>query len=214
MASPKLRHQLGVNDFFVTLAGYARSRGWPRPNQPDGSGLVTWRSETQAASLYSSVRPDGYGRWAENGRLVGFYLEYDTGNETLATVARKLNRYVGHYRTPHRDLQVMLLFSLATTRRETGVRAALARAPASIDGTLDVATMARDYGHPDGPAGPVWAPLSLGPDAVRRVQLPDLSSAATAQHEEPAHADAMPVLTGWMGDEPAEMIVLDDPDES
>ena len=39
--SPKLRHQLGVNDFFVTLAGYARSRGWPRPNQPDGSGLVT-----------------------------------------------------------------------------------------------------------------------------------------------------------------------------
>ena len=54
--SPKLRHQLGVNDFFVTLAGYARSRGWPRPNQPDGSGLVTWWSETQAASLYSSVR--------------------------------------------------------------------------------------------------------------------------------------------------------------
>jgi hypothetical protein len=54
--SPKLCHQLGVNDFFVTLAGYARSRGWPRPNQPDGSGLVTWWSETQAASLYSSVR--------------------------------------------------------------------------------------------------------------------------------------------------------------
>jgi hypothetical protein len=84
--SPKLRHQLGVNDFFVTLTGYAPSRRWPRPNQPDGSGLVTWWSETQAASLYSSVRPDGYGRWAENGRLVGFYLEYDTGTETLATV--------------------------------------------------------------------------------------------------------------------------------
>ena len=37
---------------------------------------------------------------------------------------------------------------------------------------------------------------------MRRVRLPDLSSAATGQHEEPAHADAMPVLTGWMGDEP------------
>jgi hypothetical protein len=99
--SPKLRHQLGVNDFFVALAGYARRRGWPHVNQPDGIGLVTWWSETQATSPYASVRPDGYGRWAENGRLVGFYLEYDTGTETLATVARKLNRYVGHYRTPH-----------------------------------------------------------------------------------------------------------------
>jgi hypothetical protein len=35
-------------------------------------------------------------RWAENGSPVGFYLEYDTGTETLATVARKLNRNVGH----------------------------------------------------------------------------------------------------------------------
>ena len=96
---------------------------------------------------------------------------------------------------------------------------ALARTLASIDGTLDVATMARDYGHPDDPAGPVWAPLTRDPEAVRRVRLPGLSTAAAAQHNEPAHADAMPMLTGWMDDESsdteesAEMIVLDDPDE-
>ena len=216
--SPKLRHQLGVNDFFVTLAGYARRQGWLHANQPDGSGLVTWWSETQTSSPYASVRPDGYGLWAENGRQLGFYLEHDTGTETQATVARKLGRYVGHYRTPHQDVQSMVLFSLATTRRETGIRATLARSLASIDGTLDVATTARDYGHPDGPAGPVWAPLTRDFDAVRRVRLPDLPGAGAA--DAPASSDVMPIpmLTDWMDDESAEAVLVDldvdDQDES
>ncbi|HEY3737687.1 MAG TPA: replication-relaxation family protein [Jatrophihabitans sp.] len=207
--SPKLRHQLGVNDFFVALAGHARRRGWPQANQPNGTGLVTWWSESQTSSPYASVHPDGYGRWAENGRPLGFYLEYDTGTETQATVARKLNRYVGHYRTPYQDLQGMLLFSLATTRRETGIRAALARSLGSIDGTLDVATTARDYGHPDGPAGPVWVPLVRDPDIVRRVRLPDLPSADAVRQNEPASADAIPMLTEWMDDGPAETVLVD-----
>ena len=156
--SPTLRHQLGVNDVFVTLAGYARRHGWPQANEPDGSGLVTWWSEADVTRPYAPVRPDGYGQWAEHGQLVGFYLEYDTGTETQATVARKLGRYVDRYRTPHRDLRGVLLFSVATTRRETGIRAALARSLANLDCTLHVATTHRDYGHPDGPAGPVWAP--------------------------------------------------------
>lgn len=222
--SPKLRHQLGVNDFFVALAGHARSRGWPHPNQSGGEGLVTWWSEAETTSRHqSSVRPDGYGRWAENGRLVGFYLEYDTGTETLATVARKLNGYVGYYRTTHRDLQGMLLFSLATTRRETGVRAALARALASLDGTLDMATTARDYGHPDGPSGPVWSLVTQQPDAMRRLRLPDLSQPAdvapvttpiTHATGEPrdGSAAALP-LPDWLDDEPSEQIVLLDADD-
>jgi len=199
--SPKLRHQLGVNDFFVALAGHARRQDWGRPNQPDGSGLVTWWSETQTTTPYASVHPDGYGQWAENGRLLGFYLEYDTGTESQATVARKLNRYVGDYRTPHQDLHGMLLFSLATTRREHGIRTALARSLASIHGTLDVATTARDYGHPDGPAGPVWAPLSRQPDTVRRLRLPDLTPATTAVPAEPPAAPIKPAheqpAPGW-----------------
>jgi Replication-relaxation len=45
------------------------------------------------------VRPDGYGCWSENGSLLEFYLEYDTGTETLTSVAGKLPRY----RAAHSD---------------------------------------------------------------------------------------------------------------
>jgi len=31
-------------------------------------------------------RPDGYGRWEQTGRVVGFLLEYDTGSEPLGRV--------------------------------------------------------------------------------------------------------------------------------
>lgn len=112
----------------------------------------------------------------------------------------------------------MLLFSLATTRREHGIRAALARSLASLDGTLDVATTARDYGHPDGPAGPVWAALTRDPDAVRRVRLPDLPGTATAGRSQPESVESRPMLTDWMDDESDQVVLVDldadDEDES
>lgn len=213
--SPTLRHQLGVNDFFVALAAYAcRQQGWPNANTYDGTGLDTWHGEAEITAFHAdTVRPDGFGAWSEHGRLTRFYLEYDTGSETLARVAGKLEDYHAAARRAGGPLTGPVLFTVATTRREAGLRAALARSLAHVEGLVAVATTARDYGHPDGPAGPVWAPLTRAPDAVRRARLPDLPD-TTVQHKEPAGGGGTLALTGWMDDDPAEMIILEDPDES
>lgn len=39
------------------------------------------------------VRPDGYGRWHQDGREVDFFLEYDRGTEPLDRLAAKLAGY-------------------------------------------------------------------------------------------------------------------------
>lgn len=170
--SPRLRHQLGVNDLFTSLAGHARRAGWPSPNVLDGSGLDTWRSEAEITELHKHlVRPDGYGCWAEPGRQrLGFYLEHDTGTETLATVVKKLDDYTAAQEWAQPRLFGMVLFSVATARREAGLRAALAAKHCPIP----IATTAREHGHPDGPAGPVWAVVGDGSRPVPRARLGQL----------------------------------------
>jgi hypothetical protein len=222
--SPKLRHQLGVNDFFVALAYYARQHERSHPIQGHILGLDTWRSEGWITDFHDRlVRPDGFGCWAERNRLTRFYLEYDTGTETLDRVAAKLEDYHhAQQRATYPEFGVVL-FTVATARRETGLRAALARSLIHLDDSVAMATTARDYGHPDGPAGPVWASLTDQPDAMRGVRLPDLahpadpSPAATPiTNAADGHRDrstaALP-LPDWLGDEPSEQMILLDPDD-
>jgi hypothetical protein len=134
--------------------------------------LDTWRSEAEITEWHKHlVRPDGYGCWAEHGRRLGFYLEYDTGTETLATVVKKLDDYTAALEWGDPPLAGMVLFSVATARREAGLRAALAAKHCPIP----TATTARDHGHPDGPAGPVWAIVGDGSHTGRRATLAELS---------------------------------------
>ncbi len=87
-----LAHRLGVNRFFTDLAVYARTHPAAR--------LETWFPEAACQRIGTflrlghppmllayqpRVRPDGYGRWTDNGRTVPFFLEYDTGTEPLHT---------------------------------------------------------------------------------------------------------------------------------
>ncbi len=86
-ASQRLGHLLGVNGFFASLAGDGRASG-------GASALTGWLSERQCAAEFGGiVRPDGYGHWTCEGRVTGFFLEYDNGTETTATVAAKLGQY-------------------------------------------------------------------------------------------------------------------------
>lgn len=164
---PKLDHQLGVNDFFCALAAHrnpARLREEGREGEV--GGLTQWWSEHRCTGSFikyhpgggreTRLRPDGYGCWEDQGRVVRFFLEYDTGTEPLTKVTGKLN----DYRDFPTDAFGVLLFSVHSSRREIALRAALRRDLAGHEPGLVIATAARDphdaYGHADGPAGPIW----------------------------------------------------------
>ncbi|WP_020663181.1 replication-relaxation family protein [Amycolatopsis benzoatilytica] len=183
---PKLDHQLGVNDFFCALAAHrnpARLREAGREGEV--SGLTQWWSEHRCTEFFwkylgggreTRLRPDGYGCWEEHGRTVRFFLEHDTGTESLAKVTGKLDDY-GAFPT---DAFGVLLFSVHSTRREIALRTALRRALAGHAPGFVIATAARDphgaYGHADGPAAPIWGlwtPQS-GDSVPRRYRLAEL----------------------------------------
>ncbi|WP_024800172.1 replication-relaxation family protein [Nocardia sp. BMG51109] len=176
--SPMLDHRLGVNGFFCALAAH---RNPTRPGSAASEsvqGLTQWWSERQCAEMFwtnpsgdDQLHPDGYGCWERDGRAVRFFLEYDTGTESLKTVVSKLADYQGF---PTNKFGI-LLFSVHSARREAGLRTALSRAFDSYGPDVAIATTSRDLAHPDGPAGPVWALWTTGGGAVtERLPLADL----------------------------------------
>src|SRR5205807_804592 len=72
--------------FFGSLMGEAR--------RVAGCRLVEWWSERRCeAWCRDLVRPDGYGAWRDDSRLVEFFLEYDRGTEPLDRIHEKLEGY-------------------------------------------------------------------------------------------------------------------------
>ena len=154
-----LDHRLGVNKFFTDLAGYARrnpSAGllqWLPEAACQRSGTFTRPDDPALVRAYQPrVRPDGYGLWADAGRQVPFFLEYDTGAEQLSILAAKLVGYHDLFTTIGRAWPV--LFWLHSAARERNLRTRLADLPA----TVPFATGARDHATSFGlsPAGNVW----------------------------------------------------------
>jgi hypothetical protein len=141
-SSQRLDHMIGVNGFFAALVREGRLSG-------GRSQLVEWQSERRFAARWGEVvRPDGFGRFAEDGSEVSFCLELDNGTESLDRLAGKLPGYA--------DLAVVLgaspwvLFAFPSPRREAEARDALARAPVPV---------ATAVVSPRGsPAGTLWLP--------------------------------------------------------
>jgi hypothetical protein len=155
----RLAHTVGVGDFFTSLI--ARSRDPVR----SGEGVTTWWSETRCARHFGDlVIPDAYGRWAGIGGELEFFLEYDTGSESLTKLARKLLAYARL--ADSTGIATPVLFWLPTSRREAGARTALARIHADLDQSADVpvATAAAALLKPSAacpsPADEVWLPLN------------------------------------------------------
>ncbi|WP_422738634.1 replication-relaxation family protein [Micromonospora sp. WMMD729] len=169
-----LTHRLGVNGFFTDLAGHARTH--------PGAGLVEWLPEAvcQRAGTFTRlqdpglvrayqprVRPDGYGRWVENGIEVPLFVEYDTGAEQLSILAGKVDGY--------RELFAKIgwawpvLFWLHSAARERNLRRVLGEVPLSVP----VATGARDHAVTAGlsPAEAVWAVAGGGGQRLRLADL-------------------------------------------
>lgn len=177
----RLAHTVGVNDFFTSLIARARQNR-------ACEAVVTWWSESRCARHFGDlVIPDGYGRWRTShrgtAREVEWFLEFDTGTESLTKVGRKLTGYARLAEST--GIATPVLVWLPTTRREAGARTALARVHADLDNphAVPVATAAAALldpaaTHPS-PAEAVWLPLtSARPDrAGPRYTLSDLADA-------------------------------------
>jgi hypothetical protein len=184
-----LAHRLGVNGFFTDLAGHART--------DPGAALVEWLPEVacQRAGTFTSrqdpglvrayqprVRPDGYGRWADGGAEVPFFLEYDTGAEQLSVLTGKVASYRELFGTIGRAWPV--LFWLHSAARERNLRRMLADVPPSVP----VATGARDHAATAGlsPAEAVWAVADGGGQRLRLADLAGYAVDASGQAGEVA----------------------------
>jgi len=159
--SQKLAHLVGVNGVWAAVAYRARTK----PGM-----TVRWWTEQQVAPspVYDLFRPDGYLQLDQGGRGVDGFVEYDTGTETLARVAGKLDRY--HQHADKVGVATPMLLWAQTAAREYSLRAAL-RAAGGLD--YPVATTHGQVAAGD-PTGPVWAPLGTDPWPAR-VRLLDLA---------------------------------------
>jgi Replication-relaxation len=153
--SQHLTHRVGVNGFFAALAATARRR-------PDAR-LLAWWSERRCAQRWGRlVRPDGFGRWAEAGRTVEFFLEWDAGTEVIAKVTAKLRGYADL--ATGSGIWTPTLLWLPTPTREAEVRRAIATPPVPV---------ATAHGSATDPAAEVWLPIG---QSVRRIRLAALAS--------------------------------------
>ena len=147
-AHQRTAHTLGVNGFFCALHAAARRRS--------DAAVGAWWSERRCAAEWGDfVRPDAYGVWEEGGSRVEFFLEHDTGTETLSRVAAKLAGYCDLAEAEGGTRP--LLFWLARPGREPAMRRVLQKS------ALPIATAVAGTGNP---AEAIWLPLST--EAPRR----------------------------------------------
>ncbi|WP_308188645.1 replication-relaxation family protein [Streptomyces sp. MNU89] len=148
--SPSLGHDLGVNELLSHLA--ARARTTP------GADLPLWLAESSCARRWSDIiRPDAYAHWQDDGLLLPFFLEYDTGSQTLPRVEAKLTGYAAF--TTATGGRPALLIHTRTASRDQALRHRLARPAAELG--LHVATSSADF-TTSSPWGPWWTPLQPG----------------------------------------------------
>ncbi|MBL7496190.1 replication-relaxation family protein [Frankia sp. CNm7] len=164
-------HTVAVNAFFTSLIATARRPG-------SKARLLTWWSETRCLHEFGDLaRPDGYGRWRQDGRDVAFFLELDRGTEPLPRLARKLTGYEDL--ASNSGTVTPLLFWLPSPRREAGARQALAAAlrGLSYPDLAPIATTAADIaalGH-GCPTAKYWLPLAPSTTSTSRLSLFDLA---------------------------------------
>jgi hypothetical protein len=164
-----LAHRVAVNEMFTHLVRHAR--------QPDSAARLTawWSQERCAFAFGDMVRPDAYGRWAEHGVALDWFLELDQGTEATSRLAVKLLDY--HKLATTTWITTPVLFWFPTSRREVAARKALAPTLRGLDwpALVPVATTAADFTGTDDQFDPTrgrWLPLApAGPGRLSLRQL-------------------------------------------
>ncbi|GAA4215215.1 replication-relaxation family protein [Actinocatenispora rupis] len=139
-ASPRLRHLVGVNQFFADLTAHGRQH-------PAIGRLTRWWSEPHAHRAFASqIHPDGHGVWTGPDGPVGFFLEHDTGTERpLTRLTTKLHAYARLTQAGGPGWPV--LFWLPSPTRERHLHRIL---------TPPLGVIVATATHGQHPADPVW----------------------------------------------------------
>ena len=198
-ASSHLIHGDGQRGFFIDLLHHARthsrtrlSRWWSPARtaaalgqrvHPDGHGVWdTWdRGDTRDGRGADVGHPhqeadhdephvEAHGPPAQR-RQVGFYLEYDTGSETLDRLIGKIEPYRRLRRDGGPDYA--LLIHLPSAARETNLHRALNGEAPHLGFALTTTNPDTLAAHRAGPAGQVWR---LAGNGRRRHRLADIPS--------------------------------------
>lgn len=160
--SSQLSHLVGVNDLFTRLIATARST--------TGAALAAWWPEHRCARTWGTfVRPDAYGQWTQTDergteQVCDWFLEHDTGTETLARVVAKLDRYADLAAAT--AITTPVLIRTSTPTREASLHRRLRDAPVPVATT----TVTGPYEHAS-PADAIWLPAG----SRRRLRLIDLA---------------------------------------
>ncbi|MHB8618645.1 MAG: replication-relaxation family protein [Chloroflexota bacterium] len=148
----KLAHTQGVNRLLASFR---------RPERPNADGLVSWQSE--AAASRWGVFPDGYGVYRREGKLYGFFLEYDRGTMNTRGYARKLAAYYdyrdsGSYLDDYSSFPPILFVTNgnAAEKRFARMATAAARGRFPLLILLTVEGRVEGANNPTGLTGPIW----------------------------------------------------------
>jgi hypothetical protein len=148
--SQRLAHSAGVNGFFTALVAHARQ------DRPQAASLAAWLSERACADHWGHlVRPDGFGRWHEQGRQVSFFLEYDRGTEPLDRLAAKLHAY-GRLADATQIPTLVLFWLPSSGARPASARRSPARTGSTGSGSRWPSPAPPSATAPPGPPGCRW----------------------------------------------------------
>ena len=151
-----LDHTIGANRVFVGLclaAGRQSANG-------SADALEEWQSPAEACR--SGFYPDGYGMYRRNGKLHGFFLEYDRGYEKARQYLRKFGahydiRDTGRLELDYAGVPTILVVTTGNAAENRIARAAQA---ASVGRTCQLrillTTEWRVKRDPQGYLGRVW----------------------------------------------------------
>ncbi|MBS2966640.1 replication-relaxation family protein [Actinocrinis puniceicyclus] len=189
---PDLGHTLGCNSLLIDLATEHRSR-------PERRLDIWWDQDSCTRVWGDVIRPDAYAVYtapdtAGTPTTCGFFLEYDTGSESLTQLVAKMTGYARHLDVYGGNRPVLI--HLPDQARELALHARLAAT--SNRPQIPVATTTAPR-----LAQPVWLPLG----SRARLALPDLPShfhsagyrLLTPVHNDPDVRAPIPVPdTAWI----------------
>jgi hypothetical protein len=196
-ASTHLDHHDGAHQVFIDLLVHAR--------HDEHCRLARWWSPARtAAATGQRIHPDGHGVWEQHDPgtghtlQVGFYLEYDTGTETLGVLRGKLEPY-RRLRQDGPDYPLLLV--LPSPTREANLHRKLNGEAPHLGITLATTSASTAGAHPDRLAGPVWKVAGNGRTRHRLIDLPSHhGKAGTPYHPGPPTPEQDPLYR--LGDAP------------